>query len=213
MNVETTSEADRFRTLYDANHDRVHRLLGRIAGPHDAEDLTQIVFAKAATALPRFRGDALASTWLYRIATNVASDWLRGRAKHEAKLTVQLPEGGETAQAGAAIAVPDPQASPEQRLVRKEMHDHIRREIGQLPEGSREVLILGQLGGLTDEEVAQTLGISLANVKVRLHRARAQLKQAIGARCDFYRTELSCAPSSTACCLPAALADGAKPDR
>ncbi|MFI4961641.1 MAG: RNA polymerase sigma factor, partial [Hyphomicrobiales bacterium] len=56
MNVETTSEPDRFRTLYDANHDRVHRLLGRIAGPHDAEDLTQIVFAKAATALPRFRG-------------------------------------------------------------------------------------------------------------------------------------------------------------
>ena len=53
MNVETTSEADRFRTLYDANHDRVHRLLGRIAGPHDAEDLIQIVFAKAAGALPR----------------------------------------------------------------------------------------------------------------------------------------------------------------
>jgi RNA polymerase sigma-70 factor (ECF subfamily) len=213
MNVETTSEADRFRTLYDANHDRVHRLLGRIAGPHDAEDLTQIVFAKAATALPRFRGDALASTWLYRIATNVASDWLRGRATHEAKLTVQLPEGGETAQAGAAIAVPDPQASPEQRLVRKEMHDHIRREIGQLSAGNQEVLILGQLGGLTDEEVAQTLGISLTNVKVRLHRARAQLKQAIGARCEFYRTELSCAPSSQACCAPATLPDGIKSDR
>ena len=93
------------------------------------------------------------------------------------------------------------------------MHDHIRREIGQLPEGSREVLILGQLGGLTDEEVAQALGISLANVKVRLHRARAQLKQAIGARCDFYRTELSCAPSSQACCAPATLPDGIKSDR
>ena len=213
MNVETTSEPDRFRTLYDANHDRVHRLLGRIAGPLDAEDLTQIVFAKAATALPRFRGDALASTWLYRIAANVASDWLRGRAAREAKLTVQLPEGGETGQVHAAIAVPDPQASPEQPLVRKEMHDHIRREIGQLPEGSREVLILGQLGGLTDEEVAQTLGISLANVKVRLHRARAQLKQAIGAHCEFYRTELSCAPSSQACCAPATLPDGIKSDR
>jgi len=213
MIAETTSEADRFRTLYDANHDRVHRLLGRIAGPHDAEDLTQIVFAKAATALPRFRGDALASTWLYRIAANVASDWLRGRAAREAKLTVQLPEGGETGQAGATIAVPDPQSSPEQRLVRKEMHDHIRREIGQLPEGSREVLILGQLGGLTDNEVAQALGISLANVKVRLHRARAQLKQAIGAHCEFYRTELSCAPSSQACCAPATLPDGIKSDR
>jgi RNA polymerase sigma-70 factor (ECF subfamily) len=213
MNAETTNEADRFRTLYDANHDRVHRLLGRIAGPHDAEDLTQIVFAKAATALPLFRGDARASTWLYRIAANVASDWLRGRAAREAKLTVHLPEGGETGQAGATIAVPDPQSSPEQRLVRKEMHDHIRRKIGQLPEGSREVLILGQLGGLTDDEVAQALGISLANVKVRLHRARAQLKQAIGARCQFYRTELSCAPSSQACCAPATLPDGAPSDR
>ena len=213
MNAEMTSEPDRFRTLYDANHDRVHRLLGRIAGPHDAEDLTQIVFAKAASTLPRFRGDASASTWLYRIAANVASDWLRGRAAHEAKLTVPLPEGGETAQAGANVALPDPQSSPEQRLVRKEMHDHIRREIGQLPEGSREVLILGQLGGLTDDEVAQALGISLANVKVRLHRARAQLKQAIGARCDFYRTELSCAPSSQACCAPAAPPDGAPSDR
>jgi len=213
MNAETTSEPDRFRTLYAANHDRVHRLLGRIAGPLDAEDLTQIVFAKAASALPRFRGDALASTWLYRIAANVASDWLRGRAAREAKLTVHLPEGGETGQAHAAIAVPDPQASPEQRLVRKEMHDHIRREIGQLSAGNQEVLILGQLGGLTDEEVAQTLGISLANVKVRLHRARAQLKQAIGARCEFYRTELSCAPSSQACCAPATLPDGAPSDR
>jgi len=213
MNIETTSEADRFRTLYDANHDRVHRLLGRIAGPLDAEDLTQIVFAKAATALPRFRGDALASTWLYRIAANVVSDWLRGRAAREAKLTVRLPEGRETGQAHATIAVPDPQASPEQRLVRKEMHDHIRREIGQLSAGNQEVLILGQLGGLTDEEVAQTLGISLANVKVRLHRARAQLKQAIGAHCEFYRTELSCAPSSQACCAPATLPDGAPSDR
>jgi RNA polymerase sigma-70 factor (ECF subfamily) len=213
MTAETTSEPDLFRTLYDANHDRVHRLLGRIAGPHDAEDLTQIVFAKAATALPRFRGDALASTWLYRIATNVASDWLRGRAAREAKLTVHLPEGGETGQASANVALPDHQSSPEQRLVRKEMHDHIRREIGQLPESSREVLILGQLGGLPDEEVAQALGISLANVKVRLHRARAQLKQAIGARCDFYRTELSCAPSSQACCAPVTLPDGIKSDR
>src|SRR6202142_376532 len=213
MNVETPSEPDRLRTLYDANHDRVHRLLGRIAGPLDTEDLTQIVFAKAATALPRFRGDALASTWLYRIAANVASDWLRGRAAREAKLTVHLPEGGETGQAHAAIAVPDPQSSPEQPLVRKEMHDHIRREIGQLSAGNQEVLILGQLGGLTDEEVAQTLGISLANVKVRLHRARAQLKQAIGARCGFYRTELSCAPSSQACCAPAAPPDGAPSDR
>jgi RNA polymerase sigma-70 factor, ECF subfamily len=215
MNIETTSKSDLFRTLYGANHDRVHRLLGRIVGPQEAEDLTQIVFAKAAKALPQFRGDARASTWLYRIAANVASDWLRSRTAREAKLTVHLPEvlDGATSQENMGIAFIDIQSSPEQKLVRKDMRDHIRSEIGQLPEGNREALILGELGGLTNEEVAQTLGISLANTKVRLHRARAQLKKAIGARCDFYRTELSCAPSSPACCAPATPPDGSKSDR
>jgi RNA polymerase sigma-70 factor (ECF subfamily) len=207
MSVQTTSDPDRFRALYAANHDRVHRLLGRVASPQDAEDLAQIVFTKAARALPRFRGDARVSTWLYRITTNVASDWLRGRAAREAKLTVHLPDvpDGETGQASASAASLDLHTSPEQRLARKDMRDCIRGEIGRLPRNNRAVLILGELGGLTDEEVAQTLGISLANTKVRLHRARAQLKAAIGARCDFYRTELSCAPSSPGCCPPAAL--------
>jgi RNA polymerase sigma-70 factor (ECF subfamily) len=212
MDTEAAGRADLFRPLYDASHDRVHRLLGRMVGPQDAEDLTQIVFAKAAKALPQFRGDAQASTWLYRIAANVAADWLRGRPAREAKLTVPLADGAD-GEASASVAVADVQASPEQRLVRQDMLDHILGEIGQLPEGNREVLILGELGGLSDEEVAQTLGISRANAKVRLHRARAQLKQAIGARCDFYRAELSCAPNSSACCLPAAAADGAKSER
>jgi RNA polymerase sigma-70 factor (ECF subfamily) len=210
MDSETTGKSELFRALYDANQPRVHRLLGRIVGPQEAEDLTQIVFAKTARALSQFRADAQVSTWLYRIAANVASDWLRSRSAREAKLTVHLPEvpDGATGQGSASAAVADIHASPEQRLVRKDMQDHIRGEIGKLPEGNREVLILGQLGGLTDEEVAQALGISRANAKVRLHRARAQLKKAIGARCEFYRIELSCAPNSPACCPPAAHADG-----
>jgi RNA polymerase sigma-70 factor, ECF subfamily len=215
MYTETTPQPDQFRTLYDANRDRVYRLLGRIVGAQEAEDLTQIVFAKATRALPQFRGDAQASTWLYRIAANVASDWLRSRSVREAKLTGHLPEvlDDATSQASASDAVRDIQPSPEQNLVRKEMREWIRGEIGQLPEGNREVLILGELGGLTDDEVAETLGISRANAKVRLHRARAQLKKAIAARCDFYRTELSCTPGSPACCPPAALPDGTRSDR
>ena len=214
MTAEAKHEPDPFRTLYDANHHRVHRLLGRIVGPQDADDLTQVVFTKAASALPKFRGDAQAATWLYRIAANVASDWLRSRSTREAKLTVRLPEtlDGEAAVGSTSAAVPDVQ-SPEQRLIRKDMQDCIRAEIGRLPEGNRAVLILGELGGLTDDEVARTLHISRANAKVRLHRARAQLKTAIEARCDFYRNELSCAPSSPTCCPPAVRLDGAKSDR
>lgn len=215
MDAETTSEPNRFRTLYDANHERVHRLLGRIVGPRDAEDLTQIVFAKAARALPQFRGEARASTWLHRIAVHTAADWLHSRAAGEAKLTVHLPEvpDGETSQARANVAVLDHPSSPEQRLVRKDMRDCIRGEIARLPEGARDVLILGELGGLTDAEVAQTLGISRANAKVRVHRARALLKKAIAARCDFYRSELSCAPKAPTCCPPAARPDSAPSDR
>ena len=212
MHLDTPSGPDRFRALYAANHDRVHRLLGRVAGRQDAEDLTQIVFTKAARALPRFRGDARISTWLYRIAANVAADWLRGRAALVAKQTVQLPEVVE-GQGGANVAVPDPQSSPEQRLIRKQMREFIRGEIGRLPRANRAAFILGELGGLNDEEVAQALGISLANAKVRLHRARAHLKTAIAARCDFYRTELSCAPNSPGCCPPAAVPEGAPSER
>jgi len=214
MDTEARGEADSFRALYDANHERVHRLLGRIAGPQEADDLTQIVFAKAAKSLPQFRGDAKASTWLYQIATHVASDWLSSRSAHEAKATVHLPEVSD-AEAGQGIATvaPDLQPSPEQVLVRKDMRDCIRGEIAQLSEGNQAVLILGELGGLSDGEVAQALGISLVNTKVRLHRARAQLKKAIQARCDFYRTELSCAPSTPTCCPPATEEAGVKSDR
>jgi RNA polymerase sigma factor (sigma-70 family) len=86
---------DPFRALYEANHERVRRVLARIVGPQEAEDLTQTVFAKAAKALPSFRGDAETSTWLYRIAANVASDWLRGRPAHEARLTIRHPDSSD----------------------------------------------------------------------------------------------------------------------
>ena len=55
-----------------------------MVGPQDAEDLTQVTFAKAAQALPNFRGDAEVSTWLHRLAVNVALDWLRSRPVHDA---------------------------------------------------------------------------------------------------------------------------------
>ena len=130
-------------------------------------------------------------------------------------MTVHLPEvlDNVTSQGSANAALLDVQSSPEQKLVHKEMRDCIRGEIGQLPKGNREALLLGELGGFTDDEVAQTLGISRANAKVRLHRARAQLKKAIAARCDFYRSELSCAPNLPVCCPPAALPDGSQSDR
>jgi len=213
MGAAMNDKADSFRTLYDSNHERVRRFLVRLVGPQEAEDLTQTVFAKAAKALPGFRGDAQTSTWLYRIAANVAADWLRGRPAHEAKLTVPLPDGSDEDMRVAATgsADVDSQSSPEQELARNDMRDCIRGEIGKLPEDHRTVFMLSALGGLTDDEIAQTLGISQGNAKVRLHRARQEFRKIIEARCDFYQTELSCKPTSPDCCAPAQ--PGAVPSR
>src|SRR3974390_3230165 len=113
-----TRSADPFRSLYDTNHERVRRMLVRLVGAQDAEDVTQAVFAKAATALPSFRGDADPSTWLYRITANAASDWLRSRATHQAKLTVPLADASDDEARDPAVlaAEADPRASPEQQI-------------------------------------------------------------------------------------------------
>jgi RNA polymerase sigma-70 factor (ECF subfamily) len=188
-----------FRALYEANHGRVRALLTRMAGRQEAEDLTQATFTKAAQALPSFRGEADAATWIHRIAVNVALDWLRSRSGNEAKMTVPLPDRwDEDTAIGATL--PDRPSSPEQALANKDMHDCIRGEIAKLPEAYRDVLMLSMLGELGEDEIAAALGTTPGNAKVRLHRARQEFKKIIAARCDFYRSELSCKPASPECC-------------
>jgi RNA polymerase sigma-70 factor (ECF subfamily) len=201
LTMAVANDLDFFRALYEANNQRVRGLLARMVGPQDAEDLAQIVFAKVARALPAFRGEARTSTWLYRITANVASDWLHSRATNEANLTVPLPASDEQTR-GTASGAADLQPSPEQVLARKDTSDCIRGEIAKLPDTHRKVLMLSALGGLSDEEIARTLGISQGSAKVRLHRARQAFREIIAARCDFYRHELSCKPTSPDCCAP-----------
>lgn len=207
MSSAIEAEPESFRVLYEANQQRVRHLLTRMVGPQEAEDLTQIVFAKAAQALPRFRGEATTATWLYRIAANTAADWLRSRPGHEAKLTVSLPDTPEgEAGAGLSSSPPERAASPEQQLIRREMNDCIRGVVANLPERHRTILMLGELGGLAEDEIAGALGISRSNAKVRLHRARLQLKEALNSTCDFYRdedNEFACEPKPAAACTAA----------
>ena len=91
------------------------------------------------------------------------------------------------------------------------MHDCIRGEIGKLSDAYRNIFMLSALGGLSNEEIAQTLGISEGNARVRLHRARQEFKKIIETRCDFYRNELSCKPSSPDCCARSAALSGPTP--
>jgi RNA polymerase sigma-70 factor (ECF subfamily) len=202
MSTGLNTQTDAFRVLYASNQGRIRGLLNRMVGPQDAEDLTQVTFAKAAQALQAFRGKAEVSTWLYRLAVNVALDWLRSRPAHEAKLTVPFPETSteDKTDALTKAAVIDPPLSPEQELAHKDTHECIRAEIAKLPGPHREILMLSFLGELNDDEIANALGITVGNAKVRLHRAKQDFKKVVEARCDFYRNELSCKPASPECC-------------
>ena len=77
----------------------------------------------------------------------------------------------------------------EQLVIRKEMSDCVNEFIDSLPPDYRTVIVLGELEGFANKEIAKILNISLDNVKIRLHRARAKLKKALQEGCDFYYNE------------------------
>jgi RNA polymerase sigma-70 factor (ECF subfamily) len=176
-----------FQSVYGEFQPRIRRYLDRLVGPSEAEDVAQEVFAKVSQALPQFRGDSSISTWIYRIATNAAYDRLRSRSFHR--------EGDVPIDNGAPVHDQSPGA--EETLVRGEMNECISGYIARLPASYRSVVILSEHEGLTNQEIAAALGVSIDTVKIRLHRARARLRKELGTGCSFYRderNELACEP-------------------
>jgi len=142
----------------------VFRYTGNAAA---AEDIAQDVFVRAYRAASSYRPDAKFSTWLFTIVRNLCSNYrtregrLDQRMDSEADMNVILP--GEP--------------SPEDLAVRKEIEERIQEAIQSLPESLRIPLILHQFQEMQYDEVAQVLGISLAAVKVRIHRAKLNLAE------------------------------------
>ena len=174
----------RFQQVYDEHHAKILRYLTRLVGATEAEDLTQEVFVKIGQALETFRGEASLATWLYRIATNAALDRLRRPAIRQAaeKMLPMVEDGGET-------VIGEGAASAEEGVIHHQMNGCIREIIGALPEAYRSVIILSELEGLKDAEIAGILGVTLRTAKMRLHRARAKLREELTAACVLYRDE------------------------
>jgi RNA polymerase sigma-70 factor (ECF subfamily) len=178
-----------FRALYDEFAPTIRRYLSRLVGGADAEDLTQEVFARAHRAMATRRGDSTVSTWLYRIATNAAIDRLRAASRREVPVTAPAEplagEEDEVVSHGGACEAQD----ADSHVIRKEMRHCILGLVDRLPPAHREVILLGELRDLTDQEIADALGITLEAAKMRLHRARGELRRLLGASCDLYRDE------------------------
>ena len=179
-----------FDRIYAEHHARILRYLTRMVGAQDAEDLAQEVFIRAARSYDDFRHEAKIETWLYRIATHVAVDRLRGTASRRETLLGQ--ELDEVATDGRETV-----SSLEEKTLRRAANECIRNVIYGLPENYRTPLILSELEGFTNREIAEILDVSLDTVKIRLHRAKEQLRKALLDACQFSRderNELTCDP-------------------
>lgn len=173
-----------FSDVYQAYQKKLALYLERMVGKNDAEDLTQEVFLKIDKGLKDFKGNSSLSTWVYRIATNVALDKMRSRSHRESRDTVRLEA---TCCASGEVCVEEKSLSAEREAIRSEMNACIQEFIDKLPTDYRTVIFLSEIKDLKNQEIADVLGISLDAVKIRLHRARARLKAEFEAGCHFYQ--------------------------
>jgi RNA polymerase sigma-70 factor (ECF subfamily) len=152
-----------FRQLYRKYQQSVRNILYPLCGADLLDDLVQEVFIRAWKGLPRFRGSAQFSTWLYRICWNVASDQRRRCARQHSQ-TQNLALGSDIAHPG-----PD--------LMHLHYQQALQQSMAQLSPEHRMVLILHDLEDLPQKEIAEILGIPVGTVKSRLFHARATIRQ------------------------------------
>ncbi|HVP81105.1 MAG TPA: sigma-70 family RNA polymerase sigma factor [Thermodesulfobacteriota bacterium] len=178
--------------IHDAFRPKILRYLTNLVGRRDAEDLTQEVFVKVNQALKTFRGESQLSTWIYRIATNTALDKLRSpsfRQKGQKSLSEESIAESEIDIADKDAWTGEKKPSLETSLIQKEMNACVRGIVEKLPENYRMVVVLSELEGFKDDDIAEILGVSIQTAKVRLHRARTRLKKELETQCNFYRDE------------------------
>ena len=157
---------------YDRN---VFRIANHITqNREDAEDVVQDAFLKAYQKLDQFQGNSKFYTWLVRIAVNEALMKLR---KRKASKTVSIDEDVETDEGFVPREVTDWSPNPEQLYKQAELGDILEKTIQGLPAGFRTVFVLRDVEGLSTEETAEALGLSIPAVKSMLLRARLQLRE------------------------------------
>ena len=157
---------------YDRNIFRIAQHITQ--NREDAEDVVQDAFLKAYGNLEQFQGNSKFYTWLVRIAVNESLMKLRRRRTDR---TVSLDEDIKTEEDTMPREVADWSPNPEQLYKQGELRDILRKTVQGLPASFRTVFVLRDVEGLSTEETAEALDLSIPAVKSRLLRARLQLRE------------------------------------
>lgn len=164
-----------FQALYDRYVRRIYGLVQRMVGPQDAEEVAQEAFLQVYRNLGRFRGESQLYTWLYRVAANTALQHLRktNRVKNRTASFDELSENAPGALVEAKdLGLRDPGKAAEDSELRRQ----IEQVMETLPPNQKLVLTLGPIKGMSYEQMAQVLEVTVPIVKARLHRARENLR-------------------------------------
>ena len=152
--------------------DRVYRLAYRLTGNKaDAEDLTQETFVRVFRSLDRYQPGTFEG-WLHRITTNLFLDGARRRSR------LRFDALGESAERVQA----SDRTSPERGFEHENLDVDIQEALNALKPQFRAAVVLCDIEGLSYEEIGATLGISTGTVRSRIHRGRAQLREALAHR-------------------------------
>jgi RNA polymerase sigma-70 factor (ECF subfamily) len=147
-----------------------------LGNKEDAEDVMQRVLLQVVRKLPTFRGESALSTWLNHIAVREALAFRRRRA---ARREHEVPQPAGFAEDGSRARAAQRWRGPAAEVINREARQQLERAIARLPEKYRDVLVLADVEGAHNDDVAKRLGLSLAAVKSRLRRARLMMRESL----------------------------------
>jgi RNA polymerase sigma-70 factor (ECF subfamily) len=176
--------------IYDQYYQRVRKfILHTVRNEWAADDLVQETFLRVNNNLENLKDEAKLQPWIFKIAYNICRDYFRQQGKNANLRLEEIPENA------APSRLPNTQKQLEQGQMRRCVFGLVNR----LPESLRTVIILSDVSEFSQREIAEIMGITLENVKIRLHRARKKLKALLEEHCILEvdeRNVLTCQPDT-----------------
>jgi RNA polymerase sigma-70 factor (ECF subfamily) len=185
--VERFKQGDEaaFEILVNKYSGRAYQIAyGVLGSREDAEEVAQDVFIRIHRALPKFRGDAEFTTWMYRIAMNLAKNKYRWNKIRGSKVNISidapLEGGGDGSGEERRIDLPDSRMTPDEKSTFRELEKSVRDELDNLPDIYREALVMRNVEEMSYEDIANALNCKLGTIKSRIARGREELRKRLG---------------------------------